>query len=102
MEAKGFAQRLEIAERMNYMVKNEAFVTLNDQKHNFSNALPCRLTIPAKSDIGRISKTTLNRILTAVNQKLQLTMWKNNAAVTMPNNACRQSGYNNGTGTFCC
>ena len=81
-EAKGIAQRLEIAERMNCMARNEAFITLKDHKHNLSNALPCRLTNPAKIEIGRISKTTPDSILTAVNQKLQLNLWKNTAAVT--------------------
>ena len=71
-EAKGIAQRLEILERMNCMARNEAFITLKDHKEIFSNALPCRLINPAKSEIGRISKTTLDRILTAVNQKLQM------------------------------
>ena len=55
---------------------------LSLHKDNFSNALPCRLINPAKSEIGKISKTTLGWILTAVNQKKQLNMWKNTAAVT--------------------
>ena len=69
-EAKGIAQRLEIAERKNCMATNEAFITLKDHKDDFSNALPWRLINPAKSEIGRILKTTLDRILTAVNQKV--------------------------------
>ena len=81
-EAKDIAQRLEIAERMNCMARNEAFITLKDHKDNFSNALLCGLINPAKSEIGRILKTTLDRILTGVNQKLQLNLWKNTAAVT--------------------
>ena len=81
-EAKGIAQRLESWSRLNCMARNEAFITLNDYEYNFSNALPCRLTNPAKNEIGTRSKTTLDRILTAVNQKLQLNRWKNTASVT--------------------
>ena len=64
------------------MAKTEAFITLKDHKDNFSNALPCRLINPAKSEIGKISKAALDRILTDVNQKLPLNMWRNTAAVT--------------------
>ena len=81
-EAKGIAESFEISERINCMAKNEAFITLKDHKDNFSNALPCRLINPAKSEIGRISKAALDRILTDLNQKLPLNMWRNTAAVT--------------------
>ena len=83
-EAKDIAHSLELSDRMNCLARKEAFITLKDHKENFTNALPCRLIKynPAKSEMGRVSKAVIDRILQAVDQKLQLNMWKNTAAVT--------------------
>ena len=80
-EASDIADSLGIADRTNCMAKREAFITLKDHKNNFANALPCRLINPAKSEIGIISKSILDRILAAVHRQLPLNMWKNTSAV---------------------
>ena len=67
---------------MNCLARKEAFITLKDHKENFSNALPCRLINPAKSEMGRVSKAVLDRVLHAVDQKLHLNLLRNTAAVT--------------------
>lgn len=81
-EAQQIARTLELDDRVECMAKKDAYITLKDHKENFSSALPCRLINPAKSEIGVISKTILDNILTAVQQQLQLNMWKSTSAVT--------------------
>ena len=60
----------------------QAYITLKDHKENFTTALPCRLINPAKSNIGVISKSILDRILADIQRKLQVNMWENTNAVT--------------------
>ena len=48
----------------------------------FSSALSCRLIDPAKPEMGKISKATLDRIILAVQQQLPLNMWKSTGAVS--------------------
>ena len=81
-EARDIATRLDIADRMNCMAKKEAFITLKDHKENFSRSLPCRLINPAKSEMGKVSKVLLDRIISDVKKHLPLNMWKNTGAVT--------------------
>ena len=68
-EACVIAGRLNVnlAERMDTMAKNEAYITLKDHKDNFLHSLPCRLINPAKSEMGRVSK----RILDSIKEKLK-------------------------------
>ena len=87
-EAKDIAHSLELSDRMNCLARKEAFITLKDHKENFTNALPCRLINPAKSEMGRVSKAVLDRILQDVDQKLHLNMWRN-----IYDNALKASGF---------
>ena len=73
---------MKIDDRVECMAKREAYITLKDHKENFTTALPCRLINPAKSNIGVISKSILDRILADIQRKLQVNMWKNTNAVT--------------------
>ena len=68
--------------RMECMAKREAYVTLNDHKDNFTSTLPFQLINPTKSEIGIMSNSILNNILTTIRQKVQLNMWKSTSAVT--------------------
>ena len=82
-EACVIAGRLNVnlAERMDTMAKNEAYITLKDHKDNFLHSLPCRLINPAKSEMGRVSKRILDSINEKLKEKIDVTMWKNSAAV---------------------
>ena len=80
-EARTIASGLNISDRMDAMAKRESFITLKDHKDNFENTLPCRLINPAKSEMGRVSKRILDDINCKLNRKLNVTLWKNSAAV---------------------
>ena len=54
---------------------------MKDHKDNFENHLPCRLINPAKSEMGRISKRILDGINNKLKRRLDVTLWKNSAAV---------------------
>ena len=46
-------------------------ITFKDHKKNFTNAQPCRLINPAKSELSKVSNAILDKILAAVDQKVQ-------------------------------
>ena len=64
------------------MAKRQAYITLKDHKENFASKLPCRLINPANSEMGKVSKQILDRILTSVRDQLPLNIWRNTKAVT--------------------
>ena len=82
-EAQIIASRLNIADRMEVMARRKSFIPLKDHKENFENSLPCTLINPAKSKMGRIhvSKQILDGINSKIKRGLDITLWKNSAAV---------------------
>ena len=58
-----------------------AWITIKDDKENFPNKISCRLVIPSKSEIGKISKTILDRINKDVIKKTKFNQWKDNDAI---------------------
>ena len=79
--SKSIATRLNLADRINTTVKQEAFITLKDHKPNFQNNPTCRLINPRKSEIGKISKQILDRINRKVIKSIGLSQWKNTDTV---------------------
>ena len=47
-EARDLARKLEIADRVEVMSQNNAFITVKDHKPNFQTNTKCRLINPAK------------------------------------------------------
>ena len=61
-EAKTLCEKLNIDDRLQQMQETEAFITVKDHKEGFPYTLSFRLTNPSKSDIGKISKSILDKI----------------------------------------
>ena len=76
-EAKEIANKLKIADRVETLNENDAFITLKDHKQNFNNDPKCRLINPTKSDLGKASKIMLQRINEEVRNKTKLHQWRN-------------------------
>ena len=57
------------------------FISLEDHKPSFQSTLPCPLINPFKSDIGKISKSILDRVNQNLRNKLQFNQWKNSENV---------------------
>ena len=80
-EDKKIAEELELDERIYAFSKRDAFITVKDHKDNFQNNTKCRLINPAKSDLGKVSKKILSRVVTALRKSSNLNQWKNPFAV---------------------
>ena len=63
------------------MAKRDAFITLKDHKPNFTNSPTCRLISPTKSEIGRISKQILQKIVKNVATATKVNLWRNTQSV---------------------
>ena len=61
--------------------KQNCFITLKDHKPNFQNNPTVRLLNPAKNELGRISKTILDKINVNLRNSLHLNQWKNTQEV---------------------
>jgi hypothetical protein len=81
IEDKRIAAALELDDRINCIAKNETFITLKDHKPSFNNKPTCRLINPTKSEIGKISKSILERINSATRAATQVNQWKNTSEV---------------------
>ena len=64
------------------MYENESYITTKDHKEHFPNKISCRLINPSKSDIGKIIKTILDKIITKIASLTNLNQWKNSTSVT--------------------
>ena len=60
-EAKHLASQ-HIENRVEHLNKNNTFIILKYHKEKFNNNKKCRLINPAKSEIGNISKSIIEKI----------------------------------------
>ena len=70
-----------IMERMDVNAENNCFITLKDHKDNFNNNPTTRLINPAKNELGRISKTILEKINANLRTTLNINQWKSTSDV---------------------
>ena len=81
LEAKEIAGGIKIDDRIEYMAKAPACVTLEDHKGNFRSVHSCRLINPCKSEIRKISKSILENINRNLVKLLQENQWRNTESV---------------------
>ena len=71
------SEQFQSTYRKFYFTKKEPFITLKDHKPNIDTDPKCRLTNPTKTEIGRVSKQTLDRINKQVLAIKNTNLWKN-------------------------
>ena len=54
---------------------------MKDHKDNFENNPKCRLLNPAKTELGKISKRILTRMIRSVREKMKFNHWQNTDSV---------------------
>ena len=76
-----YATQADIFDRIEINGTSNCFITLKDHNENFVNHPTTRLINSAKKEIGRISKSMLDKINICLCKKLQLNEWKNTTNV---------------------
>ena len=66
---------LDISERTEPFEPKPPFFSVKDHKPEFQNRPTIRLISPSKSDIGKISKKILDKIIPIVSQYSPLPLW---------------------------
>ena len=79
--AKNIAKEIKLRERIEYLAKTPAFITLKDHKDNFQSILHCRLINSSKSELGKVSKLILENINQHLVKLLHVKQWKNVASI---------------------
>ena len=80
-ELKDITAKHEIGDKIEAMSHEQAFISLKDHKEKFLNNPKCRLINPAKSDLGFVSKTILDRINNSIRPKVNVNHWRNTQSV---------------------
>ena len=80
-KAKEIACSLKLDKKVQCYANRPAFLYIKDHKENFPAVLKCRLINPAKSEIGKISKTILDRVNSVVREKTGVLQWRNSQSV---------------------
>lgn len=80
-EAAILAKKIELDDRVDQYIESNAFVTVKDHKPNFPDRIQCRLINPAKSNIGKISKSILEKTVIKIKSNLNFNQWKNSDEV---------------------
>ena len=76
-DLKNIANELNIGNRMEPATQPQAFISLKDHKDGFENHPKCRLINPAKSDLGKVSKTILGKINAEIHRRTCPNQWRN-------------------------
>ena len=71
------AAGVKLDDRIEYMAKAPAYITLKEHKDNFRSANLCCLVNPCKSEIGKIRKSILENINRNLLKLLQVNQWRN-------------------------
>ena len=81
LEAKHIVKNLEMADRVECMVKKPAYITLKDHKENFNINPKCHLINLAKSELRKVTKIIVENINKTVREKLHCNQWRNTSNV---------------------
>ena len=80
-EAKTIVDEFEIGDRVDCLVKANAFINLKEHKENFMSNPKCRLINPAKSEIGKVSKVFIENIIKKVRELSSVNQWQDSKVV---------------------
>ena len=80
-EAKSIAIQLSIDNRIERIYENDSYITIKYHKEDFLSKISCRLINPSKSDVRKISKTMLDKMITKIVSLTNANQWKNSISV---------------------
>ena len=80
-EAAIIAKDLDIDDRVDIFSHKDPYLTVKDHKGTFPARIEARLINPSKSQMGKVAKTILDRIISTIKSKTGLTQWKSTGEV---------------------
>ena len=61
LEAKNMAELINLDDRIEYIARTPAFITLKDHKPDFLQNPSCRLINPTKNELGKVGKLIIEK-----------------------------------------
>ena len=80
-EAQIIINNLKIPGKVPKLQKQEAFITLKDHKKEFPNKIKCRLIIPTKTNVAKVAKRILDKLINRMKSVMKLNQWKHTHSV---------------------
>ena len=80
-DAKKIVKSISIDDRIEKTQESQTYITVKDHKDNFPHSISCRLINPSKTDIGKISKTIVDKIILQLVSSIKVNQWKNSDTV---------------------
>ena len=81
VEAAKFAKELELDDRVEGIAKKAAYLTVKDHKEDFPARMKFRVINPAKTNLGKVSKSIVERINAKVKAAIGVNQWINTGEV---------------------
>ena len=75
--AKALAQELDLLEKVECLAEKNSFIILKDHKENILNNPKCRLKNSAKPELGKVSKSIIEKINNIVRENTKVNQWHN-------------------------
>ena len=75
-EAASLAHEVQLDNRIEGIALKQSFLTIKDHKEDFPGKLSFRLITPAKSNMGQISKSILDRVNSKVREETRYNQWR--------------------------
>ena len=75
------AKKLDLDNKMECLASKDAFITLKDHKEDFHTNPKCRLINPAKSELGKVSKKHLEKVVENIQKATNVNQWRNPSTV---------------------
>ena len=72
---------LKIDEKIEKYTETPSFISLKDHKENFSANPKCRLINSAKSNLGKVSKSIFEKVLSEIRNETGVNLWKSTSEV---------------------
>ena len=80
-EAAKIAKDLDLDDRIEAIALKEAFLTIKDHKEDWPARVSCRLINPTMSNIGKISKSILDKVNNTLRNMLGINQWRSTGEV---------------------
>ena len=81
MEEAEIIHNIKLQDRIETTAVREAFITLKDHKPNFHNNPTCRLINPTKTELGKVSKQILQKIIHSTIAATNANLWRKTTEV---------------------
>ena len=80
-QTANIARKLELEGRMEIFTEAESYITIKDHKESFPRKVATRLINPCKTDLGKVAKIVLQRVILELQSVIGVNQWRSSSSV---------------------